>query len=377
MTSPLSPSASSNIPANLYDLAAVNIRDILEHSIKFSPTNGDKILVVYDTKYELTEILTNGYRSALLAMGGDCLEEAKFLDFYEISLGGKETILCEFDKLKKGDVVALIQSSNFRLDDFRIRLHLFSKGLKVIEHMHLYRNASDVFDVYLNSLKYDVQERAWYNSMAKKLCMDLCLEEKLEGEELLSFKSRDAELVLKEGVEYPKLNIGSYDSMDNTGGTFPIGEVFTEAKNLFALNGSAYLYAFANREFNISFHPPFRVDIKDGLITGCSEDAPQEFRDILELVSSYERPIIREIGFGLNRAMTKERFLGDITAFERIMGVHMSLGEKHSVYKKPGITTHKTKFHVDLFLLAESVEVTRGGEVIKIIEDSQYILPPM
>ena len=79
-------------------------------------------------------------------------------------------------------------------------------------------------------------------------------------------------------------------------------------------------------------------------------------QDIIKLVSSLERPLIREIGFGLNRAITKERYLGDITAFERILGMHMSLGEKHSVYKKPGIRTNKSKFHVDLFLEIDKVK---------------------
>ena len=115
------------------------------------------------------------------------------------------------------------------------------------------------------------------------------------------------------------------------------------------------IYAFADKDFLIHMYEPFRVDIKEGLIVGWAENTPQDFVDIVNLVKSYERPLIREVGFGLNPAITRDHYLGDITAFERILGMHFSLGEKHSVYKKEGITTNKTKFHVDLFPVVDKV----------------------
>jgi len=47
----------------------------------------------------------------------------------------------------------------------------------------------------------------------------------------------------------------------------------------------------------------------------------------------------------------------------------LSLGEKHSVYKKPGIVMHKARFHVDLFLQTEEVlvdgeSIFKGGEYV-------------
>ena len=71
----------------------------------------------------------------------------------------KEEVIAACDEMRPDDLVVLIQSSNFLLDAFRIRLHLFQKKLKVIEHTHLYRNTEDVWDVYINALEYDV---AWY-----------------------------------------------------------------------------------------------------------------------------------------------------------------------------------------------------------------------
>lgn len=39
-----------------------------------------------------------------------------------------------------------------------------------------------------------------------------------------------------------------------------------------------------------------------------------------------------------------------MTAFERQRGMHISLGKKHTVYAKEGISKRKTKFHIDLFV---------------------------
>jgi aminopeptidase len=332
---------------NLVERASINIRNILDLSIQHIPT--EKSLVIYDTQNGLTRILLEAYRVAL--------PSAKFVDFDTLS---KAEILEEFEQLKASDLVVLLQSSNFRLDDFRIRLHLFNKKFKVIEHMHLYRNDEVNWDVYVDSLRYDKQ---WYHTMGHTL------HAKLSSTNQLNIISGNSELTVKGGLEIPKLNIGDYTAMDNIGGTFPIGEVFTESKDFAQMNGAIKVYAFASQDFTISFHEPFDVQIEKGLIVGYGENTPQDFKDIVEVVKQYERPLIREIGFGLNRAITKERYLGDITAFERILGMHISLGEKHSVYKKPDIRTNKSKFHIDLFLQID--QVICDEEVI--FEDGEYV----
>ena len=332
----------------LVQIATKNIKDILTHAIQKQPT--EKALVVYDTNYGLTEILLAAYREAL--------PDARFVDFEAVS---KEEVIEAFDSMQPSDLVVLLQSSNFLLDAFRIRLHLFQKGLKVIEHMHLYRNTEDVWDVYVNALEYDM---SWYRDIGPKL------KAKLEQTQELRIQSGDVEMVVTDGVESPKLNIGDYTGMENIGGTFPIGEVFTEAKDFSKMNGSFMVYAYAGEQFSVDMHTPFRVDVKDGLIVGWQADAPESFAKIVNTIKEYERPLIREIGFGLNRAITRERYLQDITAFERILGMHFSLGEKHSVYKKEGITTHKTKFHVDLFPLVD--RVFADGELI--FSEGKYLV---
>jgi aminopeptidase len=321
--------------AELTQKATQNISDILAQCIKFDANGESKALVVYDSQNGLTDILTQAYRNVL--------QNAKFVDFDTMA---KEEVLAEFALMNANDLVVQIQSMNFRLDDFRIRLHLFGQKLRVIEHMHLQRNKPGVWDVYIDSLSYDP---TWYRVVGPKL------QEKLTNTNTLEIYSKDAVLTVTGGLEIPKPNLGDYTGMDNIGGTFPIGEVFTEAKAFANMNGSVYIYAFADKEFNIDMHEPFRIDIVNGIVVGYADDAPSMFVEVYEAVTAFERPLIREIGFGLNRSMTKEKYLGDITAFERILGLHLSMGEKHSVYKKEGIIAKKSRFHVDLFLATDKV----------------------
>jgi aminopeptidase len=334
----------------LIDQATKNIREILTTCIGFEIDGSSKALVVYDSQNGLTEILTQAYRNVLT--------NAKFVDFDTLT---KDEILAEFAQMNPHDLVVQIQSMNFRLDDFRIRLHLFNQKLRVIEHLHLQRNKQEVWDVYIDSLNYD---KSWYRVVGPKLI------QKLESTSTLQIFSQDAILTVEGGLEIPKPNLGDYAGMDNVGGTFPIGEVFTEAVDFANMNGSVYIYAFADKEFNIDMHKPFRIDIEKGVVVGYAQDAPQMFVEVYEAVKTLERPLIREIGFGLNRAMTKERYLGDITAFERILGLHLSMGEKHSVYKKAGIIAKKSRFHVDLFLATDYVT----SDNIKIFENGKYLV---
>ena len=332
----------------LLALATKNISDII--SIAIEHKAGEQALVVYDTRYGLTDILTEAYRVAL--------PHARFVDFDKVS---KEEVISSFDEMRPSDLVVLIQSSNFLLDAFRIRLHLFNKKLKVIEHLHLHRNTEDVWDVYVNALEYDI---AWYRGTGPKI------KAQIDTTNELRIQAGGAELVVTGGLESSKLNTGDYTGMENKGGTFPIGEVFTEARDFSKMNGSFLCYAYAGANFSVDMHGPFRVDVKEGLVVGFSDNAPETFAKIISNIKEFERPIIREIGFGMNRAITRERYVQDITAFERILGMHFSLGEKHSVFKKEGIPAHKAKFHVDLFPLVD--RVLADGKVI--FEDGEYLV---
>lgn len=314
-------------------LAEKNVRNTLTLALQHDSKH--TALVVYDAETDLAKILTEAYRRVL--------PHAKYIDFNTVT---KEEVIAAFDVLSPRDLVVLIQSTDFRLNEFRIRIYLFQKKLKVVDHMHLFRNEYDSYETYIKALEYDP---VWYREVGYRL------KAKLEASSTIKIQAEGMELIVEDGVEIPKLNVGDYTGMENIGGTFPIGEVFTEARDLSKVNGSLMIYAFAGTDFNITMHKPFRIDVKEGLVVSWDENAPELFGKIVEQVATNERPIIREIGFGLNRAITKEHYLKDITAFERNLGLHVSLGEKHTVYKKQGITPDKTRYHVDLFLVVTSV----------------------
>lgn len=361
---------------DLVSKATINIKDILDMSIKrnqpsFAKASKDKnesMLVIYDEQSGLAKILKEAYRSAIPSLAlPEKKSEILGVKFLNFDNSNKEEIMSEIEKLKVNDLVVMIQTTNFRLDDFRIRLHLFSKKLKVIEHMHLNRNEEGVWDVYIDSLKYDKEYYHKYGHGIKKI---------LGSAKKFTIKSGNTELVVDGEMEDAMLNIGDYEGMNNVGGTFPIGEVFTESKILENVSGEIYIYAFADENFVIRMYEPFKINIEAGLVVGYGDNTPQEFVKILEEVRSFEKPYIREIGFGLNKAITKERPLGDITAFERIYGMHLSLGEKHSMYKKQSMTTKKTKYHVDLFPVVDEVICTEKitHKEIILYKDGEYVI---
>ena len=333
---------------HLVQIASVHVNDIVHKAIEHQPDQN--MLVVFDEESRLSRILTHAYKASF--------PDAQFLEFKE---DNKAAILDAFETMQEKDLVVLVQSADFRLDEFRIRLHLFNKGIKVVEHRHLLRNAEETDETYINALSYDP---AWYRGEGHKL------KDILAGIEKLEIKCGEHTLTVTGGLEDPKPNLGDYREMKNVGGSFPIGEVFTEARDLASVNGSLLIYSFADVDFNIAMHEPFRIDIVDGLVVGWADNTPQAFVDVIEKIKTNERPIMREIGFGMNRAITREKYLNDITAFERILGLHVSLGEKHTIYKKEGITAKKTRFHVDLFL--DTTTVIADGKVL--FENGTYIL---
>ena len=265
-----------NATKELLDRAKKNVADIIAKAIEHKPEEG--ALVIYDTENGLTNILTEAYRNAL--------PNATFLDFN--TMKSKEETIAEIDKMVAGDLVVLIQTSNFRLDDFRIRLHLFKQKFKVIEHNHLYRNSETVWDVYIDALAYDTD---WYRGLGRRL------QSKLASTDSLVITGKDATLTVTGGLESPKPNLGDYAGMENIGGTFPIGEVFTESLDFSKMSGSFYVYAFAGSDFSVNMHEPFRVDVKEGVVVSWGDNAPANFASIVEEIRTNERPIIREIGF--------------------------------------------------------------------------------
>ena len=57
----------------------------------------------------------------------------------------------------------------------------------------------------------------------------------------------------------------------------------------------------------------------------------------------------------MNRAFSRDCMVDDIGTFERMCGIHLSLGAKHGVYAKPQFKRKEARYHVDVFAVTEAV----------------------
>lgn len=319
-------------------VAASHLADILRDVLLMQPT--ERILVIYDTQAGLAQILVDAYRIAA--------PQATFVDFATVT---PEQVRAMFNECSPGDLVVLVQSTNFRLNEFRLRIELFARGLKNIEHVHLGRIPEEQWARYIEALSYD-KEYYHRRGHALKTILDAAQEIVVECD--------GTRLEYKSPMEDSKLNIGDYTKMKNKGGTFPIGEVFSEPKDLTKVNGSARIFGYAGDDHRVRIVEPFLVHVTDGIMT--APDAPAEFQHILELIKSDEEVYVREFGLGLSRGMGKHAMVSDITAFERQKGLHLSLGAKHTIYKKAGMHRKKGRYHIDIFV--DIATITVDGRAI-------------
>lgn len=314
------------------DTAEKHLRDILTLAIQ----HRQRALVVWDDGCELAAMLTQAYRR--------CLPDAQFIDF---DSAPPDEIRERFEDLSPGDLVVLIQSTSFRLDAFRIRVELFKRELKVIEHPHLSRMPGAEALLYIDSLAYDPQ---YFRTVGA------ALKQRFDSAKVGVIDSGGEQLVYSAGFEPAKLNVGDYSQMHNVGGQYPIGEVFTESKDLEALNGRVRVSLFGDTSFTVNKpEKPITMVVEKGQVTGVIDSTP-EFDRVLAKIREDEGQVwVRELGLGLNLAFTEERTVSDIGTFERMCGVHLSLGEKHGSYNKPQVRKSAAKYHVDVFSATKAV----------------------
>jgi hypothetical protein len=339
----------------LLELAKKNIRSTLTQSFKMGSSHmsspSGKILVVYDTHCLLTRILAQAY--------GNSLEHSRTLmvDFDATTV---DALKATIDTMSEGDMVVLVQSNGFRLNDYRLRIELFKVGIKNLEHSHLDMMPATQIRTYIDTLSFVPDDTTI------KLANDL--KRRMENEKRFIIKSKDgATCVYDCGLEPALLNIGDYTGMKGVGGTFPVGEVFSEPKDLAKVNGEFSVFGYPNRQFDMQhLSKPFRIVIKEGQLVEAI-GAPRSFEDILEAIRTSESEegggiLIREFGVGLNTAIGRYAPLQNVTAFERQAGFHISLGRKHTVFKKSGISHKRSRFHIDVFVDLD--EIVMGEEIV-------------
>ncbi len=325
-----SPDKSFRMPPS-----ADHIRDMVQIALGHTPQHN--AMIVYDQNSELACLLSEAYRSLLPG--------AISVDFDQ---NDAETIMSIWNTLSPGDLVILIQSTSFRLSRFRIRLELFNRKLKVIEHPHLSRIHKDEIPVYLDSLAYDPN---YYRSVGP------WLKRKIDHASKIELVCEGATLVYNSIFCGAKMNIGCYDDMKNIGGQFPIGEVFTEPEQLEQVNGAIKIFAFGDMDFTVNVpEKPVTALIEKGVLVDAP-GAPESFQIVLDEIRKQEEVVwVRELGFGLNRAFTRTQRVHDIGTYERLCGIHLSLGIKHLQYKKK-MFPKKGGFHVDVFVDVQQVTI--------------------
>ncbi|HEY0589434.1 MAG TPA: hypothetical protein VGD52_25120 [Pseudoduganella sp.] len=321
-------------PPAARDTAARNVRDLLAHAIEYAAPQ--QALVVFDHRSPLSRVLADAYRAAL--------PEGRFIDFDTVQ---PADVLAAFEQLQAGDLVVLVQTTSFRLNEYRIRMELFKRGLKVIEHMHLSRMPDQQGLVYIDALAYDP---AYYRGVGH------ALKARIERAQSGVVESGGERLVFASPFEEAKLNIGDYSAMKNVGGLFPIGEVFTEARDLEAVSGRAKVFVFGDTTFHVNRPAtPITMIVEKGRVVGAENSTP-EFDNMLAIIRAHEGEVwVRELGFGMNRAFSRERTVDDIGTYERMCGIHLSLGAKHGQYQKPQFKRKDARFHVDVFVQTDAV----------------------
>lgn len=322
------------IPAHAVDAAAAHLRDVLAIALGHGPAHA--ALVVFDTRSDLARALAEGYRRNL--------PDGVFIDFDSVV---PDQVMAAFRRMAPSDLVVLIQSTNFRLEAFRIRVELFKLGLKVVEHVHLSRMPGPQGEHYIESLAYDAP---YYRGVGQ------ALKARIDAASSAVVESGGESLVFASPFESAKLNVGDYSAMNNVGGQFPIGEVFTEARDLEAVNGRVRVHVFGDTSFMVNRPAaPITLVIEKGRVVD-TRDATPEFERLLEIIRADEGEVwVRELGFGMNRAFTRERCVNDIGTYERMCGIHLSLGAKHGVYPKIGFKRKDARYHVDVFAVTEAV----------------------
>lgn len=304
-------------------------------------------VLIFDTQSGLAKMISDAYR---IALG----QEVQCYDFDQIEWENLDlrNILIQ---LPAGSLVVMVQSTNFRITDFRIRVELSQHGIHCIEHNHLGYLPEEHYDTYIRSLKYRTPDYVRSTALLNELSED--------GQWL--------ELVDKSGLrlkfwalEKFRGNTGDYSKDAVKWWTYPIGEAFSEAKDLSQVTGSAQIFAYPDEKFQIILCEPFTLNIVQGKVIHDATH-PAGFLRLMDMIRTHEagEVLVRELGIGFNTEISGTAPMSDVNAFERQLGVHLSLGKKHGIFGKKLPKTELQKYHIDVFLNIDYLDFS-GQKVV-------------
>lgn len=325
-------------------------KDILEKNLK---TWDEKKVLVYDLNSPLSKKLSKAYLENF-----DNLNNSESIEYKEEN---KEKIKEKLLSLNEWDTVILIQSTNFRLDNFRIRLNLHNAWIWCLEHNHLAYIKDDQHEIYADVISY---KTPYFDKISA------WLKEKSDKAQSMTFQCNDwSVLKIEWWFEDMKQNTWNYE-WKRRWWTFPIWENFTEAKDFAKVNWELSIYCYPDPDLQIETCKPFKIKIKESFITCNDENCPENFRKILDKIENWEdwKVIMRELWFWLNPMLSRDRQLSDVNAFERIAGFHISLWMKHNIYRFKFPKEKVQRYHIDIFPDIKRIFI--DGDLI--FEDENY-----
>jgi len=287
-------------------------KDILERNLNIDklPYSNKQIVLVYDLNSKLSIEVSNWYINNL-----EKLQNSLLINFDKIN---KQELKEKLLWLEKDSTVILVSSTNFRLDDFRIRLNLHNKWIWCLEHNHLGYIKNNEIENYADAILYkgDYYKKIWNK-----------LKNMSDNANSMTFICFDnSTLKIEWWFEDMKMNTWNFQGKKRWW-SFPIWEVFTEAKDFNKVNWELSIYAFPDDKLQVEFTKPFKIKIKNSMIICDDLNCPKKFKNNLNMISSFEdnEVMFRELGFWLNTWITREKPLSDINTFERISWFHISL----------------------------------------------------
>jgi aminopeptidase len=345
-------------------------KNILEKNLKISD---EKIVLVYDRNSILSEKISEAYIKNIKNIENKnsnfikkilknfWFEKANFeiIDFDKID---KEKLKEKLLNLPEWSTVILVQSTNFRLDKFRIRLNLHNRWIWCLEHNHLSYIKDHQLENYADAIKF---RSPYYDAISA------WLKEKADKADEIIFECHDwSKLIWTWWFEDMKQNTWNYD-WKKRWSTFPVWENFTEIKNFDNLNWELSIYTFPWWDFQIIESKPFKIRIKKSKVYKIEwENYPKEFLEIYEKILKREEweVFLRELWFGLNPWINRKNKLSDVNAHERIEWFHISIWKKHNIYLKKIHKKIPQKFHIDIFPDTKAIYFKTWDKLEKIFE---------
>ncbi len=332
-------------------LSALTKSTVYDSIYKQMQCHDEPIVLIYDEDSTLAKCLSEAYITELPTHA-----EKIYYDKTK-----KTEIVEKLRSLPSGANVFLVQSSNFRLDDFRIRLQLFNNGVGCLEHALLSTIPDEMIETYLNAFAWRGDE---YARLGKALAKNIetC-------KEMIVYSGENS--VLRFGpMEEAKINDSRFYAQKNRGGGAICGEVFSEVKDFASVSGKITINAYPDDTFKMVWCDPFTITIEKSFITHYEENTPQEFIDnIITRVKEGENGevMVREAGFGLNPALSRTTPLPYVNMCERMVGFHLSVGKKHNIYRDKFSKDIIQRFHIDIFtdvkkITCDEVVVFENGE---------------